>query len=61
MHRLEEDMNRNIVEDAINEIFNEKLKIECIVSEDQQGSSDQNNMSAQDLADIFGGKILKKQ
>jgi len=59
--RLEEQVNRSVVEDAIKNVINEDLKILCVIQEDDADTSaSAKKISVNDLADIFSGKIMKK-
>jgi DNA polymerase-3 subunit gamma/tau len=52
--RLEEQKNKQDVEEAIREVLGEKLLIECVVSDGAKEPS----MSAKTVADFFEGRVL---
>ncbi|MFH1361924.1 MAG: DNA polymerase III subunit gamma/tau [bacterium] len=55
--RLEEIGNKKVVEDAIMEVLEEKMMIECVVG----GVTKTSNLSVNVVADFFGGKVLSPQ
>ena len=53
--RLDELANKKLVEQALADVLQEKLLIECIISEETTKPA---VLSAQSVADFFGGKVL---
>ncbi|MFC1559609.1 DNA polymerase III subunit gamma/tau [Candidatus Margulisiibacteriota bacterium] len=58
--RLEEDANKAVVEEALEKVVSENLKISCVIKENDAASTENKRISVKDLTDIFGGRVMKK-
>lgn len=57
--RLEDQTNKNTVEQAIKEIIGEEIRIEGVVSDVETAKISEKALSIDKVKDIFGGRIIK--